>query len=234
MQLQSIGHVSAPIGRIGCVWCFLASAIFIQIDLARCLGERLESTPSLWQRKLSGRLPIDRGPAERLALNSGPGGDAVELEAGSHAVGIGDGRAFLGDVRRQAVDAALGEVLAALLAGVRIAVAVVVELWPADEVLEDEGVRLATHCARLSIGDARLSAEGPGRLEFGLLAVGGDALACGWQKRRNTSSIAVLTWAQWILPALSTKYFQTACRWQSGMQKKKEGLQGEYAHTGWQ
>jgi hypothetical protein len=68
-------------------------------------------------------------------------------------------------VRRQAIDAALGEVLAALLAGVRVAVAVVVELGPADEILEDEGVRLATHCARLSIGDTRLTvscAEGPG------------------------------------------------------------------------
>lgn len=239
LQLQAIGHEAAAIGRIGSVWSLLASTVLVEIDLARCLGQRLESTPSsLWRRKLGGRLAIDTDgdPAVRLALNSCSGGDAVELETGAHAVGIGDGRAFLGDVRRQAVDAALGEVLAALLARVRIAVAVVVELWPAHKVLEDEGVRLAAHCAGLAvrfgaIGDARLGAEGPGRLDGGRLAVGGDAVAGGWQKRRNTSSAAVLTWASWILPALSTKYFQTACRWQSGMQEKKEGLQGDYAHT---
>lgn len=152
LQLQAIGHEPAAIGRIGSVRSLLASIVLVKINLARCLGQCLESTPSsLWRRKLGGRLAIDGDPAERLPLNSCPGRDAVELETRPHAVGVGDGRAFLGDVRRQAVDAALGEVLAALLAGVRVAVAVVVELWPAHKVLEDEGVRLATHCAGLSV-----------------------------------------------------------------------------------
>lgn len=151
LQLQAIGHESAAIERIDSVCCLLASIVLVQINLARCLGQSLESTPSsLWRHKLGGRLAIDGDPAVRLPLNSCSGRDAVELETRPHAVGIGNGRAFLGDVRRQAVDAALGEVLAALLAGVRIAVAVVVELWPADKVLEDEGVRLASHCARFN------------------------------------------------------------------------------------
>jgi len=54
---------------------------------------------------------------------------------------------ILGDVCGEAVNAALGEVFAALLAGMGIPVAVVVELGPALEVLEDEGVRFAAHCA---------------------------------------------------------------------------------------
>lgn len=162
LQLQTIWHKAAAIGssRIRGLGRLLAAIVLVKIDLARGLGEGLEGTPSLRQRELSGGLAIDLGPALRTVDGSSGGGDAVELEAGSHAVRVGDGWTFLGDVRRQAVDAALGEVLAALLARVRIAVAVVVELRSADEILEDEGIRLSTHCdcaRRASIGGARLA-----------------------------------------------------------------------------
>lgn len=48
---------------------------------------------------------------------------------------------------RQAIDAALGEVFAALLACMRVSIAVVIELRSANEVFKNEGVRLAAHCA---------------------------------------------------------------------------------------
>ena len=72
----------------------------------------------------------------------------MELQAGAHAVRLGNSWTLSGDVRCQTVDPALGEVLAALLARVRIAVAVVVEFGASNEVLEDEGVRLAAHCVQ--------------------------------------------------------------------------------------
>jgi hypothetical protein len=78
LQLQSIRHISPAIGRSRGIGCFLDSIVFIQIDLARCLGESLEGTPSLRQCQLGGRLSIDLSPALRLTLDGRPrGGDAV-------------------------------------------------------------------------------------------------------------------------------------------------------------
>jgi hypothetical protein len=54
----------------------------------------------------------------------------------------------------QAIDPALGEVLATLLARVRISITVVVELGAPNEVLEDEGVGLAAHCALKGVASA--------------------------------------------------------------------------------
>lgn len=54
----------------------------------------------------------------------------------------------------QAVYPAFRKVLTALLARVRIAVAVVVELGAPDEVLKDEGIGLAAHCALRSVVSA--------------------------------------------------------------------------------
>jgi len=71
----------------------------------------------------------------------------VKFKAGSHTIGFGDGRTFLGYMRGQAINPTFGKVLAALLARVRISVTVVVELGAPDEVLEDKGVGLAAHCA---------------------------------------------------------------------------------------
>jgi hypothetical protein len=48
-------------------------------------------------------------------------------------------------VCRQTVDSAFGKVLPALLAGMGVSIAVVVELGTANEVFEDEGIRLAPH-----------------------------------------------------------------------------------------
>lgn len=53
---------------------------------------------------------------------------------------------FLHQMVGQAVDAALGELLAAGLAGVLVAVACILELLPADEELENQLIRLAAHC----------------------------------------------------------------------------------------
>lgn len=50
-------------------------------------------------------------------------------------------------MRCQAIDPSLWKVLAALFARMRISVAVVVELRSPDEVLENEGIGLAAHCA---------------------------------------------------------------------------------------
>lgn len=138
----------------------LATAVLIKIDLSRGFGESLEGTPSLGKvgnvHSLAVGLRI-----RRRSLWGGTGvGDAMELEAGSHAVRLGDGGAFLGDVGGQAIDAALGEVLAALLTGVRVPVAVVVELGASDEVLEDERVGLAAHCELRARGRG-LQAPGP-------------------------------------------------------------------------
>lgn len=86
---------------------------------------------------------------QKVSIWQGPGiRNAMELKASSHTVGFGYGRAFFSDVRCQTVNATLWEVLAALFAGVRIAVAVVVELRPTHEVLQDQRVWLATHCDR--------------------------------------------------------------------------------------
>jgi hypothetical protein len=57
-------------------------------------------------------------------------------------------------MRRQAIDPALWEVLAALLARMGISITVVVELGAPDEVLEDEGVGLAAHCALKGVASA--------------------------------------------------------------------------------
>lgn len=57
-------------------------------------------------------------------------------------------------MRGQAIDPALGKVLATLLARVRVSITVVVELGASDEVLEDEGVGLAAHCALKGVASA--------------------------------------------------------------------------------
>ena len=82
--------------------------------------------------------------------------DTVQLEASSHAIRVGNGRAFLGDMSRQAIYAAFGKVLAAFLACVGIAVAIVVKLGTPDEIFEDERVRFAAHCARQIASTAAL------------------------------------------------------------------------------
>lgn len=72
-------------------------------------------------------------------------GNAMQLEAGTHAIGFGDGRAFLGDVGGQAVDSALGEVFTASFARMLVSVTVVIELLAANKVFEDQRVGLAAH-----------------------------------------------------------------------------------------
>lgn len=84
--------------------------------------------------------PVVFGAAGRIV-------DAVESQAGVDALGLRDGRTLLGEVVREAVDAALGEVLAAGLAAVVVAVAVVVQLGASLEELEDQGIGPATHLA---------------------------------------------------------------------------------------
>lgn len=145
------------VGGAGCrILALLDSTVLIQVDLARGLGERLKGTPALREILYPSCLAIDvhagadsgSMPAA-VCVGGGPGvGDTMELQACSHAIRVGYSRAFLGDVRSQAIDAALGKILAALLAGVGVSVAVVVEFWPAHKVFQDEGVRLSAHCAR--------------------------------------------------------------------------------------
>ena len=86
----------------------------------------------------------------RIALSISIGscsstGNAMQLEACTHAIGFGDGRTFLGDVGGQAVDSTLGEVFTASLAGMLVSVTVVIELLAANKVFEDQRVGLATH-----------------------------------------------------------------------------------------
>lgn len=94
--------------------------------------------------------------------------DAMEFETGSHAFRVGNGGASFGDMSCQTVDSTLGEVLSALLARMRVSIAVVVQLGPALEVLEDQRVRSASHCGLLGafptvarFWDASFTAETP-------------------------------------------------------------------------
>lgn len=78
----------------------------------------------------------------------------MKFEAGAHAIRFGDSGTFLGDVRRQAIDPTLWKVLTALFTRMRISITVVVELGAPDEVLEDEGIGFAAHCALKGVASA--------------------------------------------------------------------------------
>jgi hypothetical protein len=71
--------------------------------------------------------------------------DTMEREASIDTVSLGDGGAFFGEVVREAVDTALGEVLTACLARVRVAVAVVRKLRSSLEILQYQTIRPASH-----------------------------------------------------------------------------------------
>lgn len=75
--------------------------------------------------------------------------DAMKFKAGSHTFRVRDGGTSFGNMRRQTVDTALGEVLSALLARMGVSIAVVVQLGATLEVFENQRVRPASHC-RLS------------------------------------------------------------------------------------
>lgn len=82
-------------------------------------------------------------------MGSGEGslcaGNTMQFEACSHAIRVGYGRAFLGNMRSQAIDSTFGEILAALPTGMLIAVAIILEFGSPLEIFEDEGVRFPTH-----------------------------------------------------------------------------------------
>jgi hypothetical protein len=162
LNLEAISRRKIPIGGVGGVGMILARGcpvVFVQVYLSRSFCKSLESAPALWQTRKESLLTVIARVAIGLAsLCSGSGmSDTMKLKTGAHAVGVGYSWAFLGDVRRETVDSTLGEVLAALLAGVGVSITVIVELGPSDEILEDEGVRLATHCAR----HKQVAAPGP-------------------------------------------------------------------------
>lgn len=157
LNFEAVAWPNFRVGRVGRaggtgrILDLLPTAVLVQIDLAGGLGKGFERAPSLWQiMELGGRGTQTSGAVVPVALGGGSlgAGDAVELEARTHAVRLGNGGTFLGDVGSQAINATFGEVLPALLAGVGVAVAIVVEFRPAYKVFEDEGIRLATHCAR--------------------------------------------------------------------------------------
>lgn len=167
MKFETFNNVSTGgVGGVGGTWSALATVVLIKIDLSRGFGKSLKSTPSLGKVGDVHCLAVGLRIRRRSLWGGTSVGDTMELEAGSHAVRLGDGGAFLGDVGGQAIDAALGKVLAALLTGVRIPVAVIVELGPSDEVLEDERIGLAAH------GDCALTGGGCKRLACNLIRQG--------------------------------------------------------------
>lgn len=167
MKFETFNNVSTGgVGGVGGTWSALATVVLIKIDLSRGFGKSLKSTPSLGKVGDVDSLAVGLRIRRRSLRGRTSVGDTMELEAGSHAVRLGDGGAFLGDVCGQAVDAALGKILAALLTGVRIPVAVVVELGASDEVLEDERIGLAAH------GDCALKGGGCKRLARNLIRQG--------------------------------------------------------------
>ena len=125
----------------------LNAVVLVKINLSRRLGECLQCAPSLRKVGYGRMLPIRLRIGQRTVWRGSRIRNAVQLKTRSHAIRLGNGRAFLRDMRRQAIDPALGEEFAALLAGVRISIAIVVEFSSADEILQDEGIGLAAHCA---------------------------------------------------------------------------------------
>lgn len=152
MKLEAVTKMLAvdEVSGVSTTLHALAAIILVKIDLSRGFGEGFKSTPTLWKIGGIGRLLCGRRLRlrSRRPLNSSSSvGDAMKLKASTHAVGLGDGGTFLGNMSGQAVDPALRKVLSALLAGMGISIAVVVELGASYKVLEDEGVGFTTHCA---------------------------------------------------------------------------------------
>jgi hypothetical protein len=146
-DMLSIGRVDASLNTLGTV-------ILVKIDLPRGFGECLEGAPSLGEVRDVYRLSVWLRFRGRSFDRCSGIRDTMEFKASSHTIGFVDGGTFLGDMRGQAIYPAFRKVLTALLASVRIPVAVVVELGAPDEVLKDEGIGLAAHCALRSVVSA--------------------------------------------------------------------------------
>lgn len=170
-------RVQQGVGRLG----RLGATVLIQVDLPRSLSKGLESTPALgkiWHRYKSLSL---FGVVDRVVNMVGgePGvRETVELEASPHALRVRDGGTSLGYVSSQAVNATFGEVLATLLARVRVSIAVVVQFQSTNKVLENQRVRFATHCASGERGCKACSLQPrwrmPGKLYFPMPSVWGE------------------------------------------------------------
>lgn len=135
----------------------LRQALARQVQvLARHLGQRLEGRQLLRGRKRQAQLrgALQVGVAVAVGARAGRRrqvvgqGQLVELQQRALAVAEGQRRAFLDQVGGEAVDAALGELLAARLARVLVAVARILELGAALKVLENQLVGPATHSRR--------------------------------------------------------------------------------------
>jgi hypothetical protein len=135
------------VGGVGNILDRLSTIVLIKINLSRSLRKCLQGTPSLWEIRYRRMVPVHLTIKRCALMGRSRTRNAVERQTGSHSIGFRNRWTFLRNVRRQAIDTALWKALAALLARVRISVAVVVEFGSTVEVFEDEGIGLATHCA---------------------------------------------------------------------------------------
>ena len=170
------GRIENRIRNVGGVVVVLLA----EVDPAGDLGQGLESGPVvLYEGEPAGRRggSIVVGAARVVgSLRPGSGrvtADTVEGEAGVDPLGLGNGRALLGEMSRQALDTAAGEELAAFLGvqagvsveqakarrraaprtagcatyptGMAVAVAVVLQFLAPLEVLGQQGARPSAH-----------------------------------------------------------------------------------------
>lgn len=140
------------------------TVVLVQINLARGFSQCLQRAPFLRQHVGGNSACTPRTISGILSFGSGgtSTAKAMKLKAGTHAIRVGNSRAFLGDVIRQAVDSTFGKVFATSFAGVLIAVTVVIEFSPADKVLEDKRIGLSSHGDAMALGGWLQSGMKPG------------------------------------------------------------------------
>lgn len=126
--------------------------LLAEVDLTRDFGKRLERGPVILGERMGN---ADRASGVGLAVDLAESrlwfaATAIEpVDVKGYAridpLGLGDGGTGFGDVVLEGLDATFGEVCTAGFAGMAVSIAVVIQLRPPLEIVQDQRIRTTPH-----------------------------------------------------------------------------------------